>query len=520
MRFVNFFLLVVLLFSCQPQKKATINLLERKIPIEKKLELIFQAENQELLKLSEQDIRYLAALYAKRKYKPFWLKNKTLKPSAKVLIQEFSQLISFGLPQKRYQTLAGLEQHEVINEVLLSKNLLHISHDIKYGFFIDSLKKCRPLAYFQDHKILNQFSNYHIKDSIHLKLIALGLRDTNYQKLAQHLYYFAKSNPLNDSSFHVPTLKKDSINSQLLTIKTLKMKQYLPSELVDSLTLINALKKFQKDHALEEDGKIGKQTVDALNETNLHKCQRASLVLEKLRWKMNDYKRLVLINIPEYVLRFYDYDTLRSVHNIIVGKEDKQTPELSSTIYRITALPYWSVPFSITSEEFLPILKSDPNYLIRNNMKLYKKETEIDPLSVDWRRIRKKTFPFKVIQQPGKDNSLGIIKFEFNNKYGVYVHDTPTKRLFKTKVRTYSHGCMRCQYPDSLGKLMLIADKNKVLPDSLDSILARREHRFIPLKKRIPIVIEYHTVIVNNENRLIFLRDIYKRDDNYLKEMF
>lgn len=520
MKFAGFFILFLLLFACQSKKKADIKLLERKISSEKKLELLFQDENHELLGLNDADINFLNEIYSKRSYRPFWLNKNKYNEAGTVLIQEFNQLISYGLPQKRHPHVANLSKHEILNEVLLTKNLLQIVQDLNQGFFIDSLKQNKTLSYFHNTGVLSQFSSYKLKDSIHLKLIDFGLTDTTYQKLAHQLYYFTKSHPLNDSSYQVPTFKKDTLNSKLLAIKALKSKQYLQSELIDSITLIEVLKRFQKDNVLEEDGKIGKHTADALNETNLHRCQRAGLVLEKLRWKRNDYNRLVLINIPEYVLRFYYDDTLRSMHNIIVGKEDKQTPELSSSIYRIVALPYWSVPFSITSEEFLPILKHNPNYLTRNNMKLYRKDIEIDPFTVDWKRIRNKTFPYKVIQQPGGDNSLGIIKFEFHNKYGVYVHDTPTKRLFKTKVRSYSHGCMRCQFPDSLGKLMLLSDKNNILPDSLDSILNRRQHLYIPLKKRIPIVVEYLSVVVNDENNIVFLRDIYKRDEKYLKEMF
>lgn len=520
MKFVSFFIVFLFLNACQSKKNSDIKILESKISNQKKLELLFQDENHELLGLNDEDINFLVKIYSERSYHPFWLSKNKYSEAGIILMQEFNQLISYGLPQKRHLNIANLSNHEILNEVLLTKNLLQIVQDLNQGFFIDSLKQKKPLSYYHNTAILSQFSKYKLKDSIHLRLIDFGITDTNYQKLAHQLYYFTRSQPLNDSSFNVPTFKKDTLKSKLLGIKALKSKQYLQNELADSITIIEVLKRFQKDNALEEDGKIGQLTADALNETNLHRCQRASLVLEKLRWKKYNYKRLVLINIPEYTLRFYYDDTLRSVHNIIVGKEDKQTPELSSSIYRIVALPYWSVPFSIASEEFLPLLKHNPNYLNRNNMKMYRNEIEVDPLSVNWKKIKEKTFPFKVIQQPGIGNSLGIIKFEFNNKFSVYVHDTPTKKLFKTKVRTYSHGCIRCEFPDSLGKLILIADKNKVLPDSLENILLKREHHYILLNKRIPIVVEYFSVVINENKNIIFLRDIYKRDEKYLKKMF
>eukprot|EP01041_Mallomonas_annulata_P041829 gene41829-65985_t len=160
----------------------------------------------------------------------------------------------------------------------------------------------------------------------------------------------------------------------------------------------------------------------------------------------------------------------------------------------------------------LPDARRNPKYFARNHMKLYKKDVEIDPLTVNWKAIRDKTFPYKVIQQPGAHNSLGIIKFDFNNKFGVYFHDTPQKGLFNTVIRSYSHGCMRCENPIDLAKIILLKDENKVIPDSLDSILSRQINHPIRLKKRIPIYVTYRSVIVDNDNRLIFLRDIYQRD--------
>src|SRR3989338_5846421 len=88
----------------------------------------------------------------------------------------------------------------------------------------------------------------------------------------------------------------------------------------------------------------------------------------------------------------------------------------------------------------------------------------------------------RVRQEPGTWNSLGIIKFEFSNPFGVYVHDTPSKGLFGTDVRSYSHGCIRCNLPDSLARFILRRDNQRITTDSLDSMIYKVQHRSIRLK--------------------------------------
>jgi L,D-transpeptidase YcbB len=112
------------------------------------------------------------------------------------------------------------------------------------------------------------------------------------------------------------------------------------------------------------------------------------------------------------------------------------------------------------------------------------------------------------------------VKFEFNNKYGVYIHDTPSKGFFNKDIRAYSHGCMRCDLPDSLARFILTRDdKQKMTRDSLDTLIARKEHFSIPLRKPIPLQVDYITVVTNEKGGLLFFPDVYDRDLEYLKMM-
>lgn len=245
--------------------------------------------------------------------------------------------------------------------------------------------------------------------------------------------------------------------------------------------------------------------------------------MDKIRSTRQYPKTYIRINIPEYMLRYYNDDTLRTAHNIVVGKYENQTPELESKLRKIVVYPYWNVPYSISSKEILPAAKYNSGYFAKHNYKVYRKGNEVDPLTVNWKSIRQNAFPYKVVQQPGPRNSLGIIKFDFYNKHSVYFHDTPAKGLFGADVRAYSHGCMRTQNPVDLAKTILHYDStsryryNEMRPDSLDTLLGRKENYDIQLKDRVPIYIDYVTVTRSKDYQMVINHDVYGRDEEYIK---
>ena len=107
--------------------------------------------------------------------------------------------------------------------------------------------------------------------------------------------------------------------------------------------------------------------------------------------------------------------------------------------------PQWTIPASIIRQDILPQLKKDPGYLTRKGFSLVSYEGEtIDPYSVDWTKYSK-GIPWKVVQGSGDDNALGVFKFNFNNPYSVYLHDTNQRYLFKNANRALSHGCVRVE---------------------------------------------------------------------------
>lgn len=348
----------------------------------------------------------------------------------------------------------------------------------------------------------------------------MGSSRPEYRALAAALFDYASKKKFSTIHFEVPALVEDSLRSLELAEESLIDKGYLDAKKTDSESFWEAMGRFQADNGLKADGVIGIYTRKALDESERYKCHRAILSMERWRWRAPFPERYLWVNIPEYKLRIFYNDSMLSEHRVVVGKPENQTPQLSSRLRAIVSLPYWTQPHSIASKEFLPAIQRNSNYAAKNHYKVYRGETEVDPTTINWKNYKEKNFPFRVRQEPGDDNALGLVKFEFNNKFGVYIHDTPSKGFFNKDIRAYSHGCVRCQMPDSLARFILTRDdRQKMTRDSLDTLIARKEHYSIPLRKPIQLQMDYITVVTDENGKLIFFPDVYDRDEKYLKMM-
>ena len=114
-------------------------------------------------------------------------------------------------------------------------------------------------------------------------------------------------------------------------------------------------------------------------------------------------------------------------------------------------------------------------------------------------------------QKPGKDNSLGLVKFLFPNNNNIYLHDTPAKTLFNSEKRAFSHGCIRVQKPRELAILILENDSNWS-PEKIDEAMNKGEETWVTLKRKIPVYIGYFTAFVDEQGDINFYKDIYEKD--------
>jgi L,D-transpeptidase YcbB len=430
--------------------------------------------------------------------------------------------ISIGIPENRLVFNIKNKENTVIKEIMLTAKSAVVINDLKNGFLNDTLPEYKK----------REFTSIELFDSLLIKpdtisyaqyFIKSSISDTNYLYLARHLFDYTSRYPIDRTVYTMRSFKEDSTKTLDLARSALLSKGYLKEQDTSVASFTDALKLFQIHNALTPDGKVGKHTATALNESTYEKLLRAAFVMDKMRRSAKRPKKFAYINIPEYLLRFYANDSLKSVHNIIVGTPENRTPTLVSKIHSIIVYPYWNVPHSIASKEILPAAQRNVGYFKKNHYRVYRGDVEINPYKVNWKKVKKESFPYRIVQDPGPENSLGVLKFEFHNRYSVYVHDTPSKNLFKTNIRSYSHGCMRCERPTDLAKLILTYDSirkkpNAITPDSLDSLMGLEQNYAIKLKNWIPVYVEYNTVSADAKG-LYFHLDIYRKDEEYLNVM-
>lgn len=290
----------------------------------------------------------------------------------------------------------------------------------------------------------------------------------------------------------------------------------------DSLKQVAALKKFQKRYFLEQDGKIGRNTILALNMTPEDWYRQIAMNLERWRWEPEKFeKRHMLVNLPAYKMTVWEEDTIVMESRIVCGAVKTQSPELDSKIYQITLYPYWNVPYSIAWKEILPHVKRDTGYLRRNRYEVLDRNNNVvDQSTINWKKYGKGNLPYKFRQMTGDDNALGVMKFEFHNPHSVYMHDTNAKKYFRTETRAYSHGCMRLEKFMDLAYFLLRDDSVKYPKDTFDVWVKQDTQRKIALRKPLPIHVRYFTCVVDTDGVVELHTDVYLRDERMMKVLY
>ncbi|MBK0382970.1 L,D-transpeptidase family protein [Pedobacter sp. SD-b] len=254
---------------------------------------------------------------------------------------------------------------------------------------------------------------------------------------------------------------------------------------------------------------------DNTQKLNKEDKEKIYLSMERLRWPVKEYKgKYLLVNIPEFTLRLIENNTTDLKMKVCVGEAGgHETPILSGMVDRMQINPVWNIPKSIASTEIFNSLKNDPYYLESKNMVAYKNGELVESANVDWNNANIDEYSFK--QNPGADNSLGQIKFIFQNPYAIYLHDTPAQAMFKQDMRAVSHGCVRVQEPMKLQEFLL-NNKSKseeiVKETKAASSGAKVEARWVKIKDPVPVFIAYYTAWTNDDGQLISSKDVYGYD--------
>ena len=277
--------------------------------------------------------------------------------------------------------------------------------------------------------------------------------------------------------------------------------------------VIEAVKQFQTEHGLDDDGVIGPATLNQLNMSVIDRIYQVLANLERRRWMPRvEEEFYVQVDVPGFKVRIFKDGEAIHTTRVVVGKPNYQTAIFSDEIELVVVNPYWNVPASIVAEEMLPRLREDPTYYSQRNFELragWDSRGSLDPTTINWNEVSGSNFPYHWRQRPGRGNALGTVKFLFPNRHSIYLHDTPSKSLFQRTTRAYSHGCIRVYKPLEFAEALLTLE-TKISANRIRREIGGDNKTFV-LENKIPVHITYITIWVEN-GRVIYRNDVYGHD--------
>jgi murein L,D-transpeptidase YcbB/YkuD len=268
---------------------------------------------------------------------------------------------------------------------------------------------------------------------------------------------------------------------------------------------------FQRRHGLEPDGVIGKDTLAQLDVPPSVRVRQLELNIERLKL-LPFAPRLLLVNVPEFVLRAYEQQEEKLRMKIIVGSARKtRTPLFVEDMRYIEFSPYWNVPPSIARQETIPKLRLDPQYFDDQGFEFYGSQAGVDTTLTEENLDAVLEGKLRIRQRPGSKNALGGIKFVFPNRDNIYMHHTPATQLFSKARRDFSHGCIRVEEPLALALFVLQNEPDWNAERILAAMKAGRSTT-LRLGEPLPVVIAYLTAVAGVDGRLFFFPDLYGLD--------
>jgi len=486
-------------------------------------------------------IQALSDFYEWRVYTPAWTDDDVPEPHAEALVRAISQADREGLRPEHYH-LAKIER--VLREIgknrgkartvnprtLVDLELLLTDAFLLYGSHLLS-GRINPEAidpeWFANRRgadlsvILRKALD---SDQIEETLQSLLAPQPGYAKLRDALARYreiaAKGGwrQLRDGR----TMKKGDRSERVVALRDrIALEDDLRKELDQSTDLFDealegAVRRFQRLHGLDAGGVVGPKTLATLNVSVEERVRQLEVNMERWRWLPQDLgTRHVLVNLADFDLKAVENGQPVIAMKAIVGQAYRRTPVFSDKITYLVLNPSWNIPRSIAVKDKLPLIQEDPDYLAKQNIRVFQGSgsdlREIDPETIDWAKVHAENFNFTLRQEPGPTNALGRVKFMFPNRFGVYIHDTPSGELFSKTLRTFSSGCIRIEKPIDLAELLL-KDDPQWTREVIVAAVDRNGEQTVRLPKPVPVHLQYWTVFVGEDGEIQFPNDIYGRD--------
>ncbi len=537
------FLLIVFVLSCTKKEQNIANE-NNKFNLSVYIEsFCSKSSKNKLINKKFAALKQMIDFYKSIDYKPVWIKNNQANNNFNIIIDLLKQSMNYGLDTTIYRTqlinsAANNINKSVINsqnicniiitEIYTTNSILLFMNHIEHGILMpDTLVFGGKINEFND-TIPIILKNSLRKNKLIDGVLSVQPKNPHYIAVQKALQKYLKNNFVNNYKYKVPYFAKDSSGCRNGVRQMLIIYGYLKKGELNNDSIKKAIMQFQTEHGLNPRGGYDTLTIETIRNSKYDLYRKAALTLQRLRWSFIKDNNYILVNVPSFTLNLVEDSEIAVTHKVIAGTPDNATPELNSRMSHIILFPDWNVPFKISTKEFLPLIQKDIKYLEKYKYEVIKGKNEIvDPSKIYWKKYTEKNFPYRLRQTSGDHNSLGIIKFYFPNEYGVYLHDTPGKRLFEKNYRAFSHGCMRLQNPYKFAATLLeykkgISHLNNKNSEQLievkklyEDIKERNKSTFY-IQRALPIYVRYFTAFFNDKTELTFYPDMYHKDQQLI----
>ena len=482
------------------------------------------------VKLQQLDL--LKQIYTQNGYEPIWSEKEQWNDIADSLYHFMYFSKNYGLfPSDYYLTSILNIRNGLVSDTLHRRNAalwaradliltnayLGMATDLKLGRLPKDSITLRSDSLINGDFFLQNFKQAITEKNIRGTLELLEPKLQGYQALKAAIPSFLDSVTFATSTY-IFYPNKDSLSMVAKVAKRLTEAGF-PANPADSGSFKGAIRSYQRQQNLTVTGRPGEKLIRSLNNTNWEKFKRIAITMDRYKMLPDTLPtKYIWVNLPAFYMQLWDSDTVYLQSKVVVGKPLTRTPVLTSKLTDMITYPQWTIPTSIIVKEILPGMKRDTAYLAKKGYSLINDEgQEVNPRTVNWFKYTK-GIPYKVVQGSGDDNALGILKFNFSNKYSVYLHDTNQRYYFKNAMRALSHGCVRVQAWDKLANYIIKNDSIAATSpnlafksDSLHAWLSRKEKHYIPIRNRIPLYIRYYTC-EGKDGKVQFYDDIYAED--------
>lgn len=486
------------------------------------------------------DTGMLRAFYTQRNFKPVWDTNPegnrasftTFLDSVKNF-SNYHGLDEIDYPSSQLTKLIGSTKDEDSYkvELLVTEWMLKLAHEL-HGDTI-KLNHLYPGWRFERKPFDVQagLEKAIEENRVYDFFNELVPQNPSYHRLARALKSYrtmlvSKSWPTIASG---PTIRPGERDARLPQIRArLAAEGYLqPASLPDDQAVIydkdleQTVENYQTRNGLKADGNIGSKTVETMNVPLEERIDQIVANMERWRHMPETMPaRYVLVNAAAATIDLVEDG--KSIYSgaVVVGRPDRKTPFIQSAIRSVIFNPAWHVPAKIARKDILPKLRRDPHYLEKMGFVINGSADDPHGENIDWNDIEESDFNFRLRQAPGDINSLGRLKFDFDNDFAVYMHGTPHKELFDKAERHQSSGCVRLRDPDKIAVLVLAHEADAWPLERVQAEVNKRQTHWLKIAEPLPIYIEYWTAFPSDdEGPLNFRADVYDYDSFLLDMM-